>query len=174
MCGNAPKGQFAAQAHQRLLRMWQEVSLRHLQFLIQRGKNRLHTAGRSHSCVPLPPLALPASATSVSLVRGLAGVVHTAHTPIPGSPHSRLRRWLELLVRSSALAVDSSAHRRPVQSRPASLSGVLLSTAPRLQRCPRLVLPNAFVSLRVAWCLSLFWTLWTTLFLCVSLPSLAS
>jgi hypothetical protein len=48
------------------------MPLGYLQFLIQGGKNRLHIADRSHSCVPLPPPALPASATSVSLVHGLA------------------------------------------------------------------------------------------------------
>src|SRR5215471_3071521 len=150
------------------------MPIRHLQFFIQRGKNRLHTAGRSHTCVPLPPLDPHAFASSVWLVPGLAVAVHTAHTRVPGWPHARLRHWLGRLVQSSARAADSTAHRRPVQSRPGSLSGALLSTAPRRQRFPRLVLPTAFVSLRVASWASFFLTLRTTPFLFASLAPLAS
>jgi hypothetical protein len=149
MLDGPPKRQFAAHAHQRVLCMWQQMPIRNLQFLIQGEKTRLHTAGRSQRCVPLRPAAPHAFATSVSLVRVLAAAVHTAHTPVPDWLHSRRLHWLGLLVRSSVLAADSSAHLPRVQSRPGSLSGGPLSTAPRRQRCPLLVPPNAFVSLRV-------------------------
>lgn len=35
----SPKRQFAAHVHQRVQRMWQQMSIRHLQFLIQGEKN---------------------------------------------------------------------------------------------------------------------------------------
>src|SRR6266702_6414146 len=174
MLRGPPKRQFAAHAHQGLLCVRQQRSIRDLQFFIQGEKTRPHTAGRSHRCVPLRPAAPRAFATSVSLVRGLAAAVHTAHTPVPGWLHSRRRHWLGLLVRSSALADDASAHRPRVQSRPASRADGSLSTVPRRQRCPLLVRSNALVSLRAASWSSLFLTLGTTPFLFVSLPSLGS
>jgi hypothetical protein len=46
------------------------------------GKTRLHTAGRSHTCVPPLSVDRPGSATSVALVRVLAESDHTARTPV--------------------------------------------------------------------------------------------
>ena len=134
MLGDPPKRQFAPQAHQRLLCVRQQMPIRYLQFLIQGEKTRLHTAGRSHTRVPLLPAGLPASATSVVPVHVFAGPDRTARTPVPGWLHSRLPHSLAPLARSTGRADNSSAHRPLAQSRPASLSDALLSTEQR-RRC---------------------------------------
>src|SRR2546428_11788 len=122
------------------------MAIRHLQLLIQGEKTRLHIAGRSHRSVPLRLGALPAFATADAPVRVLAASDRTAHTSVPRCLHSRLLHWLARLLRSSAPAGASSAHRPPARSPRASLSDEPLSTGQRRQRPPLLAPSSSLVT----------------------------
>src|SRR5690242_6332994 len=99
MLDGTPKGQFAAQAHQGLLCMGQQMALGCLQFLIQGGKSRLHTADKSYSCVPLPPAVRLASATSAVPATRLQGpstlLTHQSLTGLALGSSTGLSRLLD-------------------------------------------------------------------------------
>src|SRR6266702_5311405 len=174
MLCDASKRQFAPQAHQCLLRVRQQMPIGHLQFLIQGEKTRLHTVGRSHTCAPLPPAGLRASASAAAPVRGPAAADRTARTSGPGSPHSPLRRWLVPPAQSSGHAGAPSARPPLVRSRPASLSDAWLSTGRRRQTRLLLARSSSVASLLASSRDLLLFGSWHNSFPLASLPPLGS
>src|SRR5712692_7008484 len=106
----------------------------HLQFLIQGEKTRLLTAARRHTCAPLPPAGLPASASAAARVRAPGATDRTARTSGSGSPHSPLRHSPGPPAQSSGRAGVPFARPPLVRSPPASRSDAWLSSGRRRQR----------------------------------------
>ena len=148
MLDGPPKRQFASQTHQRVLCMRQQMSIRHLQFLIQ-GEKTASTLWTRTYVRSTSTFGLHASATSVAPAPSLMGLpTLLAHQFLAGFTLGCRTRFRRLLDHSGAqtidLLIDGLLYLGEGRFRVA-----LLSTGRQQQRLPLLFFPT-LVSLRVA------------------------
>ena len=155
MLHDAAKRQFAPQAHQRLCACGNRCPSGTCNSL-SRGKKPTSTLWAGHIRAfyfyLLASLCLPAASRPSACLEGLTALLaHQSLTDFTAGCRTRLRRLLDRLGHAD----NSSAHRPLAQSGPASLSDVLLSTAPRRQRLPPPALSSSVATLLPSsWALS--------------------